>query len=249
MSRLRVLCAALLIGPLLGAAPAAAATITLTPQVWTFRAPNYDGNYQATDTLFGGPSYGTVGRYGAPGNNGEIEYPPTDGDYASTLEFLLPDLPADAVVTAANLSILNTFNQFGGDIEVFAYTATTTARDPARLNRGGYLTTFNGTLARGQSFAPFDVTDIAAFSFQNLPAGTYLGFSFRQVGCTAPQGCRMELGFGADISPRPVLSVTYDVPDPPVAGVPEPTSWALMIGGFGLTGAALRRRRMAAATV
>lgn len=29
-------------------------------------------------------------------------------------------------------------------------------------------------------------------------------------------------------------------------GVPEPAAWALMIGGFGLTGAALRRRRMLA---
>ncbi len=28
-----------------------------------------------------------------------------------------------------------------------------------------------------------------------------------------------------------------------VAGVPEPAAWALMIGGFGLAGAALRRRR------
>ncbi|WP_372786883.1 PEPxxWA-CTERM sorting domain-containing protein [Phenylobacterium sp.] len=31
----------------------------------------------------------------------------------------------------------------------------------------------------------------------------------------------------------------------PTAGVPEPASWALMIGGFALTGAALRRRRAA----
>ena len=31
--------------------------------------------------------------------------------------------------------------------------------------------------------------------------------------------------------------------------VPEPASWALMIGGFGLTGVALRRRRAAAAAV
>ena len=34
----------------------------------------------------------------------------------------------------------------------------------------------------------------------------------------------------------------------PIGGVPEPTSWALMIGGFGLAGAALRRQRKAAAT-
>lgn len=34
---------------------------------------------------------------------------------------------------------------------------------------------------------------------------------------------------------------------PPVGGVPEPSTWALLIGGFGMTGAAMRRRRQAAA--
>jgi len=33
----------------------------------------------------------------------------------------------------------------------------------------------------------------------------------------------------------------------PVAGVPEPSSWAMLIAGFGLTGASLRRRRAAIA--
>ncbi|WP_394760874.1 fibrinogen-like YCDxxxxGGGW domain-containing protein [Phenylobacterium sp.] len=37
-------------------------------------------------------------------------------------------------------------------------------------------------------------------------------------------------------------TATYE---PSGAGVPEPAAWALMIGGFGLTGAALRRRRAA----
>ena len=36
---------------------------------------------------------------------------------------------------------------------------------------------------------------------------------------------------------------------PPVLGVPAPATWALTIAGFGLSGAALRRRRAAAATV
>jgi hypothetical protein len=32
---------------------------------------------------------------------------------------------------------------------------------------------------------------------------------------------------------------------PAVSGVPEPASWAMLIAGFGLTGAAMRRRRIA----
>lgn len=38
-------------------------------------------------------------------------------------------------------------------------------------------------------------------------------------------------------------SLTYDY-TPNILPVPEPASWAMMIAGFGLTGAAMRRRRM-----
>lgn len=41
------------------------------------------------------------------------------------------------------------------------------------------------------------------------------------------------------------LEVTYVGPSPTPGGVPEPATWALMIAGFGLAGAALRRRRAA----
>ena len=48
--------------------------------------------------------------------------------------------------------------------------------------------------------------------------------------------------------------VRFDVPPtvtvvdqlPPILGVPEPASWALMIGGFGMVGGALRRRQRVA---
>lgn len=40
-------------------------------------------------------------------------------------------------------------------------------------------------------------------------------------------------------------TITVDLA-PPASGVPEPTSWAMMIAGFGLAGAALRGRRRSA---
>ena len=47
-----------------------------------------------------------------------------------------------------------------------------------------------------------------------------------------------EFEFGA-------LELSYVGPSPEPGAVPEPMSWALMIAGFGLAGAALRRRRAA----
>jgi hypothetical protein len=42
------------------------------------------------------------------------------------------------------------------------------------------------------------------------------------------------------------ISFNVAPPQPPVGGVPEPASWAMLIAGFGLTGAAMRHRRGAA---
>lgn len=40
------------------------------------------------------------------------------------------------------------------------------------------------------------------------------------------------------------LVTTFSSPAPVVAPVPEPATWALMLGGFGLAGAAIRRRKL-----
>jgi PEP-CTERM motif len=53
---------------------------------------------------------------------------------------------------------------------------------------------------------------------------------------------------GDDLAPEQKLAIEQSVlsaiaQGAPVAGVPEPSSWALLVAGFGLAGAALRRRR------
>ena len=45
------------------------------------------------------------------------------------------------------------------------------------------------------------------------------------------------------------ISFNVAPPVPPVGGVPEPANWAMLIAGFGLTGAAMRRRRAVSAAI
>lgn len=51
--------------------------------------------------------------------------------------------------------------------------------------------------------------------------------------------------FGTQSTNQTMLAVEGAI-EPPVAGVPEPASWAMLISGFGLVGTVLRRRRHAA---
>ena len=46
---------------------------------------------------------------------------------------------------------------------------------------------------------------------------------------------KIDLRYASPFSPAPAVDT--------IAAVPEPASWALMIAGFGLVGAAARRRR------
>jgi hypothetical protein len=65
-----------------------------------------------------------------------------------------------------------------------------------------------------------------------VPAGTYVAFE--------------DLWKGGDFNYFDLTFVFQNVASeevPPVDGVPEPSNWAMLIAGFGLTGASLRRRR------
>lgn len=63
-------------------------------------------------------------------------------------------------------------------------------------------------------------------------------------------GRRMTYDFGGDVVSQVVFSsggASFELDNIAVAVVPEPATWALLIAGFGLTGARLRKRRSAAA--
>jgi hypothetical protein len=60
-----------------------------------------------------------------------------------------------------------------------------------------------------------------------------------QLAATDPANLWTENGFISRVE------FSYELGLAP-GGVPEPASWAMLIAGFGLTGAAMRRRRTAA---
>ena len=81
-----------------------------------------------------------------------------------------------------------------------------------------------------------------------LPAGT----TFVSANGGTPASAQAALIAGANLGEAYLNIHTSVAPGGEIRGflraaVPEPATWALMIGGFGLAGAALRRRRTAVA--
>ncbi len=86
------------------------------------------------------------------------------------------------------------------------------------------------------------------------PGASRLGFDLRllvdswvQPNTVADFGNTTRFGFGALPGGLSFTSASgvFLTGDPTVAGVPEPASWALLIAGFGLVGAKMRKRRFA----
>lgn len=101
------------------------------------------------------------------------------------------------------------------------------------LNSGGYWLGVESDGPGGSAWIATSVANPQALT--GFARGSLtLGYFERGFWNSANLGLRV----GGDVlaSPPP--------PPPPPIGVPEPATWALMIGGFGLTGAALRRRAL-----
>jgi hypothetical protein len=133
---------------------------------------------------------------------------------------------------------------------------------------GAYLETYNNDGRDAVTLFSFADCNSAscggAFSRNfNLPTGFIFSVLLEASGFIVYDPTATVSGpgaFSADVDPANLISIdpTFAALNPgvslainsgsgPAPGVPEPASWALMIAGFGLAGAALRRRRTALA--
>ncbi len=105
------------------------------------------------------------------------------------------------------------------------------------------ISTINGIVGGGEGTQTFfDFTDFAMAA--GSTTGTVVGgVVASDANLSIRSGFGRSYAFGSDFSPRDFNgSITYTIG---AGAIPEPASWALLLAGFGLTGAVARRRRTA----
>lgn len=221
---------------LLACGPAVATTISLTPQTY--------GYFDATETNQFGPSpFGGT----SPEVGRVIDVTGVNGDYAATIEFLIPTLPSDATLTGLSLAV-SSLGDTIGDVQLRSYFATNTAFDATRIFAGSNLTNY---LNLNAQLVTTDLLGGPTVNYLEDNPGLYLGFSFRETNPRDPRYCSTDscgsyrvLGYANDPTyPLPELTISYDVVTPPPASVPEPASLGMFIVGLGLMGGAMLQRR------
>jgi hypothetical protein len=116
----------------------------------------------------------------------------------------------------------------------------------AGFNQFEFATVFGSSITSANTYFGFAYNDGGVVAFDYFPSLTTAG-TF-----VAPEGFVPALGstFSSSLAPQQnafgaLNTRTYSInaTAESVAAVPEPATWALMILGFGIVGAALRRRR------
>lgn len=117
---------------------------------------------------------------------------------------------------------------------------------PADCGSGNYALPLD--FVSGSSYAhgsPLDFISSISLSASANAGPVNLGY---YIG-TAHAFIDPVISFANGIDPSQFSLSVGSAPNPVVAGVPEPANWAMLIAGFGLTGAVARRRRAARVVV
>jgi hypothetical protein len=94
---------------------------------------------------------------------------------------------------------------------------------------------FTGTVSNVTATGPASNRVLSAFALGTFsPLGIYSGFDQGPASLTFSFTQNNENG---------AIQGGFTLSTPPNGVIPEPASWAMLIAGFGLTGAAMRRRR------
>lgn len=95
----------------------------------------------------------------------------------------------------------------------------------------------------------FDGTDLGAFTATSVDFTSFTALAFLATAGTGTLTFSGTAGAFGDVNLDLVNVQRSAVVTPPTPGaVPEPATWAMMLGGFGVVGFAMRRRREATGT-
>jgi hypothetical protein len=173
------------------------------------------GNFYAPDYIFSAATLALVD--GDAGGSGNFANEPS----ADTVMFFLD----------ANNAILDVTNGFTTGFS-FWYSSSTAAT----------ITVYDGLGGSGNVLAQIN---LLAQGFDNCvgdPGGSFCNWS--PIG-VAFAGTAFSIDFGGTANQTGFDNITFGSDRPGGGDVPEPATWAMMILGFGLVGASLRRRGIA----